>query len=118
MTNSFLMIDESEGFKMMEVAFIVLLSILGIFCIITDRTEEDLSMIDAYTTGYYYVGNKDGTVVYEINGNSKIRVGLGRYQSKVYVSKVSGDIGYTNRIMCTYKYRQGWINLNDCIKVS
>ncbi len=70
----------------------------------------------SYSTGYYIVSPSNGINVRTGAGTGYSRVGAASQGIKFYVSKVSGNWGFTDSIRCTNGTRSGWVALEYCTK--
>lgn len=72
----------------------------------------------SYSTGTYSISTTKGLNVRRGAGTYYSKVGTATYNTKFYVSKISGNWGYTSSIRCTNGTRAGWVSLDYCRRSS
>lgn len=70
----------------------------------------------SYSTGDYMINTSSGLNVRTGAGSGYSRVGAASNGTKFYVSRTSGNWGYTSSIKCTNGTRSGWVCLDYCKK--
>lgn len=68
----------------------------------------------SYSTGDYMINTSSGLNVRTGAGSGYSRVGAASNGTKFYVSRTSGNWGYTSSIKCTNGTRSGWVSLDYC----
>jgi len=68
----------------------------------------------SYSKGNYTVASNSGSNVRNGAGSGYSRVGAASKGTVFYVSRVSGNWGYTSSIRCTNGTRSGWVCLDYC----
>ncbi len=69
-----------------------------------------------YPTGNYAVASSSGSNVRNGAGSGYSKVGAATKGTTFYVSRVSGEWGYTSSIRCTNGTRSGWVSLKYCTR--
>lgn len=97
----------------------IVLAVITVFGTLTVTSAATVTASAAsYSIGNYEITTNKGLVIRQGPSTSSRRIAAASKGTKFYVSKVSGNFGYTSSIKSTTGTRAGWLCLDYCKKQS